>query len=486
MRRVLLLLSSLILVLGLGGVAVRTQVDTGQRLTHVHETDRAALQSTLAGLTGQYFQFTFLASKTAADSTPWSLRPGDPADVARLQHLVSTSPLTSFGASLVSLAGRPLSEYSTGLALPGPTDPGYRPLRAALLAGQPGLSSVMRAGTTPVVAFAVPVERDGVASGLLITYASIRSWPLQGYDSTLEMGDRAEPYVIDQNGVVAASGDVTALGRPIPGLPTGLSGHGLRHLRLAGRDVVLSYGSAGQGWTALTVQDAEAFSGGVAASRQRATLALAVLLTLVVALLVLFHYKRQRLLQRLAEERLHDPLTGLAQRRLFELRIEASLARQRRSGQPLGLLYLDLDGFKGVNDRHGHNTGDQLLVTVADRLRQAVREDDLVARLGGDEFVVVAEATTEPELRRLVQRLYDQVQAPALVNKVPLEPRISIGGAVLVDSSRSPELLHEADLAMYQVKSQGLSGSTVITVLRGDTVPQPRCAPTTDVSSLPS
>ena len=482
MRRVLLLVSSLVLVLGLGGVAAWTQVDTAHRVTRVHEADRAELQKTLAGLTEEYFSFTFLASKTAADSTTWSLRAGDPADVARLQHLVGSSPLTSYGASLVSLTGAPLSSYSTGSELPGPADPGYRPLRAALLAGEPGLSSVMRSGSTPVVAFAVPIEREGVATGLLLTYADVRTWPLQGYDSKLALGKGAVPYVLDQNGVVAASGDPEVLGRRLPGLPADLEGDGLRHLRVDGRDAVLSHGVAGHGWTALTVQDATGFSGALEASHQRDIVALVVLLTLVVALLVLFHSKRQRLLSQMAEERLHDPLTGLAQRRLFELRCEAALARQRRSGQPLGLLYCDLDAFKAVNDRFGHNTGDQLLVTVADRMRQAVREDDLVARLGGDEFVIVVEGASEPELRRLVQRLYDQVQAPALVNKVPLEPRLSIGGALLCDSSRADELLHEADLAMYQVKTQGPAGSTVIVTLRGEVVPQPRAAETTSVT----
>ena len=467
MRRVLLLVSSLLIVLALGGVAAWTQMTTAGQVAEVHQTDRSELQDTLSGLTGQYMQFTFLAAQTAADQTPWSMGRNDPADRAKLAHLVAASPLTSYGAALVSLTGQPLTEQSTGAALPPPTDPGYGPMRASLLAGKPGLSDVMRSGPTPVVAFAVPVHRHGQAVGLLVSYASVRDWPLQGYNRKLNLGPTTRPYVVDAAGVVAASGDGSNIGNRLTGLPAAITSgkSGTTHVRWNHRAVVITYAPAAPGWTALTVQDESAFSGALKAGHRRQLIALVVLLTLVVAVLVLFHHKRQQALRKVAENRLYDPLTGLAQRRLFELRLEAAFSRQRRSGAPLVLLYCDLDDFKSVNDRHGHNTGDELLTVVARRLNDAVREDDLVARIGGDEFAVLLEGTTTAEAEALVQRLYDRVQEPTVLHAVTLEPRLSIGGAVLLDNSRADELVHAADLAMYQVKTSDHARSTVMTRL---------------------
>lgn len=477
MRRVLLLVSSLLIVLALGGVAAWSEMSTAGRVDRVHRADRADLQATLSGLTGQYLLFTFLAAQTAADQTRWSLQPDDAGDRGKLAQLVNASPLTSFGAALVSLTGQPLTDYSKGASLPPPTDPGYEPMRAALLAGKPGLSDVMRSGDAPVVAFAVPVHRRGRVVGLLLSYAAVRDWPLQGYNAKLSLGPQTHPYVLDAAGVVAASGDRAEVGHALPGLPTAVTAgsKGTAPLRRHGKGLVVTYAPAGQGWTALTLQDESAYSGALRAGHRRELVTLVLLLTLVVTLLVLFHHKRQQAMRKLAEDRLYDPLTGLAQRRMFELRLAAALSRQRRSGSPLALLYCDLDDFKAVNDKHGHNTGDELLTLVARRLEDVVREDDLVARLGGDEFAVLLEGTTAAEAELLVQRLYDHVQLPTVLHTVTLEPRLSIGGAVLLDNSRADELLHAADLAMYQVKTSDQARSTVMTLLgakREDAFPQ--------------
>jgi diguanylate cyclase (GGDEF)-like protein len=477
MRRVLLLLSSLAIVLALGGVAAWTQVKAATEVETVHGGDRAELQATLSGLTGQYTKFTFLAAVTAADETSWSLRPGDPADVAALGRLTRTSPLTAYGASLLSLTGDTLSSFSTDAPLPTQTDPGYRPLMAALLAKRPGLSAVMTSGRHHVVAFAVPVTRNARPVALLLTYADTAVWPLQGYDEQLHVGRTAVPYVLDGSGVVAASGSASALGKTLSGLPWKAleGGSGTMHVTVGGHASVLSYAPADNGWTALTVQDEKAFSGSLQAGHRREVIALVVLLTLVVALLVLFHAKRQQVLRKLAEDRLYDPLTGLAQRRLFEIRLEAAVARMARTRRPLTLLYCDLNKFKAVNDKHGHNTGDALLAHVAGRLLHAVREEDMVVRLGGDEFAVLLESTDAAGARDVVARVRDLVQQPVVLHSTPLEPSISIGGAVLHDAARADELINAADLAMYEAKS-GAEG-TVLSELRDQVgVPAPRTA----------
>jgi diguanylate cyclase (GGDEF)-like protein len=104
----------------------------------------------------------------------------------------------------------------------------------------------------------------------------------------------------------------------------------------------------------------------------------------------LYHLKREA--EDLAHRALHDPLTGLANRVLFRDRLELGLARTRRLPSSVGVLFLDLDDFKPVNDSMGHEAGDALLVELARRLRHALRPADTVARLGGDEFAILSDA----------------------------------------------------------------------------------------------
>jgi diguanylate cyclase (GGDEF)-like protein len=160
--------------------------------------------------------------------------------------------------------------------------------------------------------------------------------------------------------------------------------------------------------------------------------------------------------ERLAHEARHDPLTGLANRSLFAARVEAALARE--STAP-AVMFLDLDDFKGVNDTLGHAAGDALLIGVAERLRAALREDDLAARLGGDEFAVLLEhAPTAVEAERAAERVLGALVAPLRVGARPVRVRASIGVALASSGADSAsELLRNADLAMYAAKAGGRS-----------------------------
>jgi diguanylate cyclase (GGDEF)-like protein/PAS domain S-box-containing protein len=176
-----------------------------------------------------------------------------------------------------------------------------------------------------------------------------------------------------------------------------------------------------------------------------------------------------------AEERMrhlatHDPLTGLPNRAALTDELERAVARQERSGRGLAVLFCDLDGFKPVNDRHGHAAGDAVLATVAERMRAVVRDADFVARLGGDEFVVLCEATgaTTEAVDELSRRLHDAVQAPIEVPGGSMGVGLSIGAALLTPGGRCPadRLLLLADEAMYQAKAAG-GGSTRTRVVEG-------------------
>ncbi len=155
----------------------------------------------------------------------------------------------------------------------------------------------------------------------------------------------------------------------------------------------------------------------------------------------------------LTERAVRDPLTGLANRALLEERLRTALARDARSGESTGALFLDLDGFKDVNDLHGHAVGDAVLCRVAERLSSAVRPSDTVARLGGDEFVVLVEGASEVALDALVSRLAAALDEPVRVGSLDLDVGVSVGVALARAGEGDPQsLLSAADARMYDAK----------------------------------
>ena len=160
--------------------------------------------------------------------------------------------------------------------------------------------------------------------------------------------------------------------------------------------------------------------------------------------------------QELRHQAFHDPLTGLANRALFADRLRHGLDLHRRDLRPLGLLYCDLDGFKPVNDEHGHEAGDAVLRAVAERLRAVTRPGDTVARLGGDEFAVLLE--DGGDALAVAVRLLSALDQPVQVGRTSLAVRASIGIAdlsPLSEPTSAAALLQRADTAMYVAKRQG-------------------------------
>jgi diguanylate cyclase (GGDEF)-like protein/PAS domain S-box-containing protein len=152
----------------------------------------------------------------------------------------------------------------------------------------------------------------------------------------------------------------------------------------------------------------------------------------------------------------HDALTGLANRMQFQDRLEQALARKRRDGHPLAVLFCDLDLFKRVNDEQGHHAGDAVLVEIARRLRASTRETDTVCRIGGDEFVVICEAFDDVSgVERLAARLISAVGAPIEGPHVSARIQVSVGIAIAGPASALDDLLSQADGAMYVAKESG-------------------------------
>ncbi|UCV18551.1 sensor domain-containing diguanylate cyclase [Ferribacterium limneticum] len=177
-----------------------------------------------------------------------------------------------------------------------------------------------------------------------------------------------------------------------------------------------------------------------------------------------FNRLQDRLLeqeQRLAEMAHHDMLTGLPNRRLIDERLENELHRIQRNHLGLALLFLDLDGFKPVNDTHGHGIGDRVLGEIAHRLQAAVRDVDTVARLGGDEFLILLTDTEKPQkaAERVAQKCINALAEAIVINDLQIHVGVSIGIAVCAGEQAGTttvkQLVSQADSAMYQAKAEG-------------------------------
>jgi diguanylate cyclase (GGDEF)-like protein/PAS domain S-box-containing protein len=167
--------------------------------------------------------------------------------------------------------------------------------------------------------------------------------------------------------------------------------------------------------------------------------------------------ERKRAEERLAHMAHHDALTNLPNRPLFFDRMQQFIALSRRDRQRLALLYLDLDGFKPVNDTFGHSVGDQLLQEAAQRIGDCVRASDTVGRIGGDEFVVLLpKVATEAAALVVAEKIRQALNRPFALAGQSLAISCSIGIAVYPDHGHEAvELCHHADLAMYHAKQAG-------------------------------
>jgi diguanylate cyclase (GGDEF)-like protein/PAS domain S-box-containing protein len=165
--------------------------------------------------------------------------------------------------------------------------------------------------------------------------------------------------------------------------------------------------------------------------------------------------QRKDLERRLMRAASHDVLTDLPNRRLLADRLEHALAGARRTSTAVTILFIDLDGFKTINDQFGHSAGDALLLLVVERLRQCIREGDTLARLGGDEFVLLLEnVTEESQPKRTAQRISELLGSAFDLNGTKVNISASIGIASASQGDQDT-LLRSADAAMYEAKSSG-------------------------------
>lgn len=175
--------------------------------------------------------------------------------------------------------------------------------------------------------------------------------------------------------------------------------------------------------------------------------------------------EERALTDQLSHQALHDPLTGLANRVLFEDRLAQAHSRVVRQGGLGAVLLLDLDDFKGVNDTHGHLVGDQLLTIIAHRLQEVTRSSDTLCRFGGDEFLYLAEGLCSmAEAEQVAARLLDVFHRPFVIAGRDLDQHASIGVVVWdATSADASEIVQHADIALYEAKREGKGHHVVFT-----------------------
>ncbi|WP_017470742.1 sensor domain-containing protein [Amphibacillus jilinensis] len=165
-------------------------------------------------------------------------------------------------------------------------------------------------------------------------------------------------------------------------------------------------------------------------------------------------------LQRLAY---HDPLTGLANRRLFNTRLEQVISLYERNDNAFAVIMLDLDDFKEINDQMGHDTGDYVIEKLGKRLKQAVREIDTVARLGGDEFIILLpDIESKSDLNHIIERIERTLQAPYRLKELTFNVGVSLGAIMLSQGYISPSfVISKVDQVLYRAKRTGKNKSIV-------------------------
>lgn len=370
----------------------------------------------------------------------------------RMQQI--TDSFDSAASLLLDADGRVLAGAPHNPELIGTSVADKYPHLSAAVAGDTAISPVVLSAVEkiPVVGAATPF-RTKHGRRVFSVALSISGTPLAGYLETMLPFDEASAHLVDGTGqeVIASPPGSVAHTRSDLGATT--VGDGIR--TIDGEDVlVTSKQVAGTPWSLMSAVPTRALYAPFQASRWGAWMIVGLLAAFGAVSLALFgRYTAAR--HEYRHRAGHCPLTGLANRDLLAEHANRELAKLVRNGGALGLLYIDLDDFKSVNDSLGHDAGDELLTQVAARLQSSLRGYDVAARIGGDEFAVLLPDVSSAALQQVTSRILTALQQPYELLGTLTTVGTSIGGALTETERDLDELLSLADKAMYQAKTSG-------------------------------
>jgi diguanylate cyclase (GGDEF)-like protein len=305
---------------------------------------------------------------------------------------------------------------------------------------------------------------NGVTKAVFVGYVRLDTSALESYVRKLNFGATGKAYVIDGTGTVVAASDPAQIGHPLPfaqATHDAVGGRSAGFLDKRSNDVVSVAPFNLGGWGGVTDQSATEFYGPLRSGKLRVELAIVGMLVMAGLIVLVFNHRREsarrRFQEQLAFQAAHDGLTGLYNRSVFHERLAQALARARRLGTDVAVLYLDLDLFKPVNDHMGHEAGDAVLAEVASRLSSIVRASDTVARMGGDEFAILLEdAAGHEAVSSVARRIVSDLASPVVLRRGDTTIGVSVGIAYSVGGFGQAEpIVRDADLAMYRAKDAG-------------------------------
>ncbi len=414
------------------------------------ESDEASGNAAdVASAESQSIRSNIIGSVASVDAVAAALSRSGLAELSDLGSLAARSDLTSDSSAVTEVALIQLDEEELTIrSLVGAANPDA--IVGARVVRSPNLDELLTAvdeggllaATTPEIldtlqelfetdatslVFIAPIQIDGTTSGYLIAQ----------YDVERDLPAAVGPFQIQLDGMTVGSSDSFRTGDTDP-------------------TETLGFESAQADWQVLADPSA------APAVRRGSWILLGAGVIIgaglsIVASALAMSRSRARRIERIEFDARHDPLTGLTNRKGLTDALDACLG-DRRTNNLVGVLLLDLDRLKVVNDSIGHSAGDEVLVAVADRLRQAVREDDIVGRFGGDEFIVVSSGVPAiRDLTMLADRILESLREPAVLSDESSQMiSASIGIAYVSGGDGDAEsLLRDADVAMYKAKEAG-------------------------------
>jgi diguanylate cyclase (GGDEF)-like protein len=436
--------SALALIGLVAGYLVYTDRAAGDRL-RAEFTSRATVA-------GELTDGAFSASDETNRATAEQIFAGDPRSVQAALEADATMAFSAvMSADGTVLGARPADLRRTpGQALLAPV------FALALQRSTMVFADLIQGPDGQLFLFGVPFSAQGerrvwVAAMALETINTFA----KGYLAS-SLGTRdGRAYIVDGNGLVIARTGEEALGQPLPDQRLAAALTGADSGRV-GTDYYTSAPVPDTRWRVVFAAPERTLLEPIQATRGLAWQIFGAFALAVVCMMA-FGVTALRRSARLAYERLHDALTGLPNRLLFIERADRALSERRRPDAKVAVLFIDLDGFKPINDVYGHAAGDALLTAVARRLADSARRGDVICRFGGDEFLVMCDGLAdERQAVGIAERLAGRIAEPFEIEGHTVTVGSSIGVAMQDDGTTdATALIHEADLAMYGAKRGG-------------------------------